>query len=187
MTYLTQTSELRELRAKSGWLVALGALYIIAGIIALGSVVWSTAVSVLIVGIMMLIAGVGEVISAFQIRSWGNFVLVLIVGALFIVAGFATIQNPLLAAKVLTLVLGASLVASGVMRLVLALSMMEGSPWVWVLLSGIVTLLLGFVILARWPVSSLYTLGIFLGVDLLIVGLGWVGAGLGLKQASVAD
>jgi uncharacterized membrane protein HdeD (DUF308 family) len=37
-------------------------------------------------------------------------------------------------------------------------------------------------ILARWPVSSLYILGLFLGIDLLVAGLSWIGIGLGLKR-----
>jgi len=55
-------------------------------------------------------------------------------------------------------------------------------PWVWVLLSGIITLVLGLMILARWPVSSLYVLGIFLGIDLVIAGASWIGIALGLKK-----
>jgi uncharacterized membrane protein HdeD (DUF308 family) len=101
---------------------------------------------------------------------------------LYIVAGFVTFENPLLAAALLTLMLGAALVASGVMRIVLAFSMKEGMPWMWVALSGVITILLGGVILAHWPVSSLYILGIFLGIDLVFAGVGWIFVGLGLKS-----
>jgi uncharacterized membrane protein HdeD (DUF308 family) len=55
-------------------------------------------------------------------------------------------------------------------------------PWIWVLLSGIITLLLGLVIVAHWPVSSLYILGLFLGIDLVLAGASWIGIGLGLKR-----
>jgi uncharacterized membrane protein HdeD (DUF308 family) len=89
-------SALEPLRAKSGWIIALGAIYVIVGLIALGSVVMATAASVLVVGIMMVIAGVAEVISAFQIKTWGSFFLWLLLGALYIVAGFVTFRNPLL-------------------------------------------------------------------------------------------
>jgi uncharacterized membrane protein HdeD (DUF308 family) len=47
-------------------------------------------------------------------------------------------------------------------------------------------LLLGAVILAHWPVSSLYILGLFLGVDLVCAGVAWIGLGVGLRQRSVA-
>jgi uncharacterized membrane protein HdeD (DUF308 family) len=182
MSSIAETTGLAPLRAKSGWIVALGVVYIIAGLIALGSVVFATVVTVFVVGIMMLIAGVAEVISAFQIKTWGKFLLWLLLGVLYIVAGFVTFENPLLAAALLTLLLAFSLIASGIMRIVLAFSMKEEMPWVWVALSGVITFLLGLIILAHWPVSGLYILGLFLGIDLIIAGAGWIGIGLGLKR-----
>ena len=171
------------LHGKWGWIVALGVIYLVTGIIALGSVVMATVVSVFVVGVMMLIAGIAEVIHAFQIRTWGKFLLWALLGVLYIIAGFVTFQNPLLAASVLTLILGAALVASGIMRIILALSMKSQTPWGWVLLSGCITLLLGVLILAQWPISSLFILGTLLAIDLIFAGAGWIGLGLSLRRA----
>jgi uncharacterized membrane protein HdeD (DUF308 family) len=179
---LDDASGLEPLRSKSGWIIALGVVYIVAGIIALGSVVLATVATVFVVGIMMVIAGVAEVINAFQIKTWGKFLFWLLLGALYIVAGFLTFENPLLAAAIFTLFLGISLIASGIMRIVLAFGMQQAMPWIWVLLSGVITILLGLVIVAHWPVSSLYILGLFLGIDLVIAGAGWIGIGIGLKR-----
>ena len=137
------------LRAKRGWVVALGIVYVLAGLIALFSVVTATVASVFVVGIMMIVAGVAEVISAFQVKSWGKFLFWLLLGVLYIVAGFVTFENPLLAAALLTLILGVALVVSGIMRIILAFSTKEGTPWIWVALSSVITLLLGLVILAH--------------------------------------
>jgi uncharacterized membrane protein HdeD (DUF308 family) len=176
------SSGLEPLRAKRGWIIALGVVYVIAGLIALGSIVTATIATVFVVGIMMLIAGVAEVFHAFQIKTWGRFLLWLLLGALYIVAGFLTFDNPLLAAALLTLLLGVALIASGIMRIVLAFSMKEGMPWIWVVVSGVITLLLGLIILAHWPVSSLYILGLFLGIDLIFAGAGWIAVGFGLRR-----
>jgi uncharacterized membrane protein HdeD (DUF308 family) len=189
MTSLSDTarplgSRVEPLRAKRGWIVALGIIYVLAGLIALSSVALATAASVFVVGVMMLIAGVAEVINAFQLKSWGTFLLWIFLGVLYMVAGVATFENPLLTAALLTLMLGAVLVASGIMRIILAFCMKEGKglPWLGVVLSGVITTLLGIVILAHWPVSSLYILGFFLGVDLVFAGIGWIFVGLGLKS-----
>ena len=179
---LAEITGLEPLRAKSGWIVALGVVYIIAGLIALSSIVMATVVSVFVVGIMMVIAGVAEIVNAFQIKTWGKFLLWLLLGALYVVAGFLTFENPYLAAAILTLFLGVALIVSGVTRIILAFGMQAAMPWVLVLLSGIITLLLGLIIVAHWPVASLYVLGIFLGVDLLLAGASWVGIGLGLRR-----
>ena len=49
---------LAPLRAKWGWIVALGVVYVVAGVIALGSVsVMATVATVIVVGIMMIVAG----------------------------------------------------------------------------------------------------------------------------------
>jgi uncharacterized membrane protein HdeD (DUF308 family) len=175
-------SELEPLRGKRGWIVALGVIYVIAGLIALGSVVAATAASVFVVGIMMVVAGVAEIINAFQIKTWGKFLFWLVLGGLYILAGIVTLRNPLLAAGLLTLVLGVSLAVSGIVRIVLAFSLKEGAPWILVLISGVVTLILGLMILARWPISGLYVLGVFLGIDLVIAGASWIGIGSGLGK-----
>jgi uncharacterized membrane protein HdeD (DUF308 family) len=175
-------AELEPLCAKCGWIIALGVIYSIAGFIALGSVMMATVASVYVVGIMMIIAGVAEVINAFQVKTWGKFVFWLLLGALYIVAGFAAFSNPLLAAALLTLVLAFALIVSGAMRIWLAFGMRGVGPWLWVALSGVITLVLGLMILARWPVSSLYVLGLFLGIDLIMAGASWIGIGLRLRR-----
>jgi uncharacterized membrane protein HdeD (DUF308 family) len=178
----TGSPSLEPLRAKRGWIIALGIVYVVAGFIALGSVVMATIATVFVVGIMMLIAGVAEVFHAFQIKTWGRFLLWLLLGALYIIAGFLTFENPLLAAALLTLLLGVSLIASGIMRIVLAFNMKGGTPWIWVVVSGVITLVLGLIILVHWPVSSLYILGLFLGIDLIFAGAGWLAVGFGLRK-----
>jgi uncharacterized membrane protein HdeD (DUF308 family) len=177
---------LAPLRSKWGWIVALGVVYVVAGVIALGSVVMATIATVWLVGIMMLLAGVFEVINAFQIKTWGRFLFWLALGILYIIAGFVAFDNPLLTAVWLTLILGAALVASGIVRIFLGFNMQGGTPWGWVVASGVITLLLGIIILIHWPVSSLYVLGIFLGVDLVFAGAGWIGLGFGLRNAPAA-
>src|SRR5436190_15743146 len=84
-------SETAPLRAKWGWIVALGAVYIIAGFVALGSIVTATVASVLIVGIMMIVAGVAEIINAFQIKTWGKFLIWALLGVLYTIGGFVTV------------------------------------------------------------------------------------------------
>lgn len=175
-------SGIAALHGKWGWIVALGVVYLIAGFVALGSVVMATVASVIVVGAMMIVAGAAEIIGAFQMKSWGKFLIWALLGVLYVIAGFLTFENPLFAAVLLTLFLGASLIASGAVRLFLAFSMKRESPWVWVALSGAITLLLGLLIVARWPVNSVYILGLFLGIDLIMAGTGWISLGFALKR-----
>jgi uncharacterized membrane protein HdeD (DUF308 family) len=175
-------ASIHALHGRWGWIVALGIVYMIAGLIALGSVVLATVVSVTLIGVMMLMAGIFEIVSAFQMKSWGKFFVWILLGALYAISGIIAFVDPLLVAGVLTLMLGAALVATGIVRIVLAFQMKGGTPWPWVAVSGAITALVGAIILIHWPVSSLYVLGIFLGVDLLFAGSSWVGLGLMLRR-----
>ena len=173
---------IRALRAKWGWIVGFGVFAVIAGFIALGSVVMATASAVFIVGFMMLMAGVAEIVAAFNAKDWGHRILWLLLGALYVFAGFVCIQNPFQAATLLTLMLGIALIVVGLLRIFLATRMKQGTPWGWVVVSGIISFLLGLMIVAKWPISSAYVLGIFLGVDLIFMGTGWITIGLALKR-----
>lgn len=174
---------LKVLRAKWGWIVALGVVFLIAGVVALGNVVVGTASAVMIVGIMMIMGGVAEIVAAFSVKGWGKFAVWMLLGLLYVGAGVIAIGNPFAAATILTLMLGAALVAGGVLRIFLAFSMKSaGKPWGWVVVSGLLTLLLGVMIIAQWPASSFFVLGIFLGIDLIFIGSAWISMGLALKQ-----
>jgi len=176
-------SALEALRGRWGWIVGIGVLLLVFGMVALGSVVTATVASVWTVGLMMILSGASEMAHGFAMKTWGKSILWVILGLLYGLAGIFTFMNPLLAAGVLTLLLGAGLVASGIVRIILAFQMKSCQPWIWVVLSGLVTVLLGGMILAHWPASSLYVLGIFLGIDLVFAGVSWIMMGLALRRA----
>lgn len=173
---------IEALRAKRGWIIALGIVSLIAGFVALGSVVLATLAAVVVVGAMMIVSGVTEIINAFRVKAWSKSLLWGLLGALYVVAGVIVLNNPFVAAKLLTLILAGAMLASGAMRIYLAFQMKEGSPWVWVAFSGVMTILLGAVLLAGWPISGFYALGMLLGVDLIFSGMGWLAMGLALKK-----
>jgi uncharacterized membrane protein HdeD (DUF308 family) len=173
---------IRALRSKWGWIVGFGVFSLIAGVIALASTVIATASAVMIVGFMMLFAGVAEIVAAFNAKDWGHRILWLLLGALYVFAGFICLQNPFAAATILTLMLGIALIIGGILRVFLATRMRQGTPWGWMVFSGLVSFFLGLVIVVQWPVSSFFVLGIFLCVDLIFVGSSWIAIGMALKR-----
>ena len=175
---------MRHLRKGSGWIIFFGIVALLAGIVALSSVVMATASAVFIVGVMMILGGVAEIIASFGARGWGRFLFWLLLGILYIFAGVICLQNPFQAATLLTLMLGAALIGTGLLRIFLATQMRQGTPWGWVVASGILSFLLGLMIVAHWPYSSFYVLGIFLGIDLIFIGSTWLAVGLALRKAA---
>lgn len=160
------------------WLIAFGVALVALGSLALFSIITATIVSVYFVAIGMVIAGALEVTLGLRSRSSGRKMTWLLIGSLYIAAGCFAFFNPLLAAGVLTLLLGAALVAAGMVRFLISFQMRRSAQWWWTAASAAVTTLLGVMVLAQWPASSLYILGVFLSVDLLVAGLAWVTLGV---------
>jgi aquaporin Z len=152
--FLIGSTEAAPLRKNWGWTVAFGALLMLAGIIALGSVLTATIASVLVVGVAMVASGFIEIVYGVSMRPWKKFFLWVLLGVFYVIGGFAVFQNPLLAAGFLTLVLGVGLVASGLLRIVLAFHLPKDASWILVGLSGVVTLLLGVIVVAQWPIPA---------------------------------
>ncbi len=171
-----------EISAKWGWFVALGVALLILGGVAFGNLVLATVVSVYYVGVMMLIAGIIELIHAFGVKTWGGFFFWLLSGLLYTAAGVVAFVNPLLAAGVMTFLLAATLIGAGAFRIWLGFHAKPAAGWGWIVAGGVVTLLLGLIIAAQWPVNSLFILGMFLAIDLIFQGWTYIAFGLGVKR-----
>jgi len=178
-------SSISHLRARWGWFAALGIAFIVFGAIAFGSLVTATIASVLVTGVMMVLAGIAEIGIGFRMKTWGRLILLCAAGALLVLAGILCAVNPLLGAGVLTLLAGAGLCAAGVVRIYVASQMGADTPWRIAIFSGLITFFLGVVILAGWPVNSLYVLGIFLAVDLIFYGAALLGLAFQLRAHHV--
>lgn len=175
-------ADIRELREKWGWLLGLGLVSIILGIIALSSSALFTLASVFFLGWILLVGGILELINAFWQRQWGGFFLHLFNGILAAVVGVIMMGNPAASAVLLTLLLAMFFMVAGLFRLIAALAMRYPS-WGWRLFNGIITLLLGILIWAQWPVSGLWVIGLFVGLDLIISG--WASVMLALAARNL--
>jgi uncharacterized membrane protein HdeD (DUF308 family) len=104
-----------------------------------------------------------------MVRHWRGFALHLLAAALYLVVGLFMLEDPVRAAVVLTLLLAAAFFVGGLLRIIFSLGVLFPS-WPWVLLNGAVDLILGVLILNGWPESSLWALGLLVGIDLLFHG-----------------
>ena len=170
-----------RLRHQWGYFLAHGILTALLGTLALALVVSATIASVVLLGAFVVLSGLIEIGIGFRSRSWGRFFLWVLAGLLYLVAGAVAIAQPLLAAAFFTLVLGAGLLATGLIRLWIAYEMPPGSSRGVAFLSGAVTTALGLLIVTGWPADSLYLLGLMLGVDLIFYGWSWIGFALLLR------
>jgi len=169
------------LAAKWGAIVAFGALLIALGLAAATFALAATIATVVVNGVVFLIAGAAEIGIGMHSQGWGRFFLWVIGGLLYLLVGLVCIFNPILASSALTLMLGAGLIAAGLLRLYLGLQLPPDHPRSLVFLASAVTVLLGLIIVGHWPADSVFVLGTLLGIDLIFHGAGWVSFGLGLR------
>jgi len=164
---------LTEIDRKWGWYFALGVFLILLGVIASGMAVATTFLTVVVLGWILLGAGAGMVILSFLTGRWSGFLLTLAAGVLSGIAGITILRYPLAGAVAITLMLGVILIAEGIYRTA-ASSVMRFPNWGWSLVSGIVTLALGFVLVTNWQTTSLWFLGLAVGIDLILHGFAWI-------------
>jgi uncharacterized membrane protein HdeD (DUF308 family) len=172
---------IERLRGKWAAITAFGVLLVVLGFAALCFSLIATIVTVTLNGVLFLIAGGAEIGIGMHSRTWGRFFLWVIGGLLYIAIGLLCIVNPILASVALTLVLGAALIAAGLVRAFLAFQLPADQPRALIFVAAGVTILLGLIIVSHWPLDSIYVLGTLLGVDLLFHGVGWVSFGVGLR------
>jgi uncharacterized membrane protein HdeD (DUF308 family) len=173
--------ELHYLRRNRGWFLALGAVLVAAGVLAIGYPVAATLVSVELIGVVLAVAGVFELASSFQARRLGSALVRVVCGLLYVFLGLVMIDRPALGAAGYTLVLALFFFAAGVLRVALALSL-RFSGWGWVLVGGVVSLVLGVLIWREMPAAALWVIGTFVGIDLVFNGVSWVMLGLAARS-----
>jgi len=176
-----QSIGLEELRKRWGWFVGLGVIMVILGTLSLGSAVMTTLFAVEFIGWLMIVGGVLQTVHAFSCKAWSGFFIDLLFGILYAVAGVLIIRHPAAAAIELTLLIAMLLIFSGIFRIVTAVAI-RFPNWIWLLLNGVVNLLLGFSIWNQWPVSGLWVIGLFIGIDMLFNGWTLIMTGLTVRN-----
>src|SRR5512137_617195 len=181
----TRHAILEELRKNWGWMLAWGILLEVLGIVGLGNLFAVTVATAFFVGLLMVAYGVVEVIQAFRHRGWSGFFLFFFGGLLSIVAGLVVLWNPMGGLAVLTLFVAMYFLALGVVRIVAVLSARHPG-WGWGLLNGVVSVVLGVMIWNRWPASSLWIIGMFVCIDMILEGWNYVMLALVARKAGEA-
>jgi len=172
---------LARISGKWGWFVALGVVSILAGLFALTDVVAFTLVSVIFIGAMLLVSGIFQIIHAFATKTWGQFTLSILMGLVYVAGGFLIMQEPVQGSFVITLLLLVMLVVSGIARIVIALRHREWQYWWLMVLSGIVSAVVGVWLFLALPWSGLWVLGTLIAVELLFQGVTWLQFGFALR------
>ncbi len=165
-----------------GWSIALGLAMMVLGFIALSHQLLATAMVTGFMGVLLVLGCSFSLIKIFTIHGWTNHFWYIIVAIAYGVAAFIFLTRPFEAAVVFTFILGWAILISGIFRIFMAFKLRHHRGVGWILFSAIVSIILGGLILSQWPVTGLYILGLFLGIELIFAGAGWLGLGLATEK-----
>lgn len=153
--------------------LAQGIIMIILGVLA---IIWpqvSTVAVDVYVGWLFLVSGVVGLAVIFFAPTVSAFLWSLLTAALSLLVGILLLWHPIEGAVSLTLVLIAFFIVEGIFQIAASLGYREAFPdsWGWMLASGIADLILAALIIAGWPGTASWALGLIVGVNLITSGI----------------
>jgi uncharacterized membrane protein HdeD (DUF308 family) len=181
--------ELQHMQKNWFWFLLLGVLLVVGGtaaIIVPLATVAASLIAVIVVGIVLMISGVGIVISSVWAGKWSGMLLNLLVGILYVVVGFLIIDRPIAAVVVFTGYVALIFILLGSYRIIAALAV-RFPQWGWTLLNGVITLLAGIVIYKHFSQSVFWVIGLLVGLEMLFNGWSWIMLALGLRKLPVQE
>jgi uncharacterized membrane protein HdeD (DUF308 family) len=166
-----------------GWFLAFGIALLFLGIVAIGRSVAATVASMIFFGWLLWIAAIVEIISAITVGGgWSYFFPHLLAAILFAVVGLFLIRKPVISGEVLTMFMAIFFLVGGLFEVISLLATMP-PDWGWQVFSGVVSIVLGVLILANWPSTGLWVIGLFVGIRLFFDGVAWIALALDLHRA----
>jgi uncharacterized membrane protein HdeD (DUF308 family) len=171
-----------EMNQYWGWFLAFGIGLLVLGIGAVVRSVAATVVSMVFFGWLLVLASGIEIAQAVLVGHWVGFFHHLLAAILFGVTGIIMITRPVISAEVLTVFMATFFLIGGLFQLISSVAVaMPG--WGWQAADGIITFVLGALVLAQWPASGLWVIGLFVGIDLIFYGGAWIALALGLRAS----
>jgi uncharacterized membrane protein HdeD (DUF308 family) len=175
----------RELKTRAGWGVFLGVLIAGLGVLLIAYPLATATITTFLFGCILVAVGVIDIVLAIGSHTSGRLFLRVLLGIVLGLAGVLLIASPLAGVAVLTLWLGVMLISEAVVSAVLAFHMRPVAGWGWLLFDAGVSLVLGGLILAHWPVSSIWAIGTLVGAAVLMRGITRIALSAGLRRAAV--
>ncbi len=179
------THELYHLQDEWKWFSTLGVVLMILGLISVLYCWFASEAAVVLFGVLILAGGVVQVVNALWAGKWSGFLLNLLIGIIYVVVGLFMVDDREHAVMILSALLAAFFIVSGIFRIAAALSI-QFPGWGWALLSGMVAILLGVMIYKGWPDTGEVIIGLFIGIEMIFNGWYWVMLGSELKERSAA-
>jgi len=171
------------LRQRWGWVLGVGVVMVLLGTAAIALPRLMTLGIMVLLGWLLIIGGGFQIASSVRMRGTPGWALALLTGSVKLGLGLIFLLRPHAGAASLTLFLGLWILLDGVLRLVLAARRRAAASPTWGVFAGMAGILLGVLVLAQWPGSGAFVIGLIVGISLLFDGWAAVMLGMALRRA----
>ncbi len=176
-----------ELKKHWAWMLSLGIVMVILGVIGLGMTVLFNEIVVMYFGFLLLFGSGVQLMQAFRAEAWKGRVWHVLIALVYIVGGIIAVTEPVIAGMTLALLIAWTLIVIGVLRLFMGLQMRGANGWLWTLLGGVLSVVLGVMIINEWPQSGLWVIGLFVAIEILFAGWSQIMIALAAKNYTAKD
>jgi uncharacterized membrane protein HdeD (DUF308 family) len=152
------------------WSIFLSILLILAGFCTLLIPFLGGIGITIFVGWAMILSGITHLVLAWKTHTTGTRLWELLLGLLYLFAGIYLILHPLSGLASLTLLLAFYLFFEGIFEIINFFQVRPRHGAGWLLLDGLITLLLAWMIWRSWPFSSAWAIGTLVGISMLFSG-----------------
>jgi uncharacterized membrane protein HdeD (DUF308 family) len=185
------TPQLSELQKKvlgdavkhSGKLIFIGVLLIVCGSLGILAEAAFSLATITLLGSIAFVAGIFIGVHAFQSKGWKAFIVQTLFAVLYVGIGIYTWTQPINALEGLTIWIAAILFITGAMRLISAIQHWSMGNMTWTALSGVLSIVLGVMIMNNWPGASTWVPGMLLAIELLLQGWSLFFIGIAIRKA----
>jgi len=183
---MAETTAALDPQRASRWVMILGIVMIIAGVLAVFAPAPAALATSLFFAAMFILGGAAQIAHAVATRTHDGFGWKLLSGIAMGVLGVLFAVFPVAGIASLALLVGALLLANGVCSVMLAFRLRPKKGWGWVLFDGALSIVLAALIAIGWPATSIPIIGLLTGFALISGGVWRIVLARALRDATPA-
>ena len=174
----------KEVRETGSSMVLLGIVQVITGILAILAPIAAGTAVVWVIGIVLLVVGGFWLFGAFKEETFASGAVTFLGGLLYLLGGILVILHPLAGLGFLGTLLAIFLFLRGIIQIQASFAVKPEKGWGWLLFGGILAIVLGVLLMAKWPLAGMWAFGVFVGIELLFTGMTVLMFGSDLREVA---
>jgi len=167
---------------KANTLLWIGLVLTVFGILVLLSPAAVGGAVVKVVALVLIVTGLVQLLHSLRSGSPTNKFVAAVLGAVVAGVGVLVWFNPEVGSGFLTALLMIFFVVNGLWKMAYSLRLRRFKGWIWLLLSGLLSLVFVYLLWSQWPLSGAWAIGVLVGLDLVLVGIALVIVSRALKK-----